>query len=233
MSDSHRYAWMKGFVEIIRSPHELGMKGNPEPLKTLVLAGILETSATLFIGWLHRTSPILIAENIAMMQPWMKKAGKTAVHSIGEFNFNQAFVSTLSSSFASIFAFGAVLWIVHWMLTKQSRKLYEIAGMGAYASGVYALGTMITGLMQYLFGSLQWAPHLGIFMNPVEQPFLFAVLSRMNIVWILSYALAAYAIVGMSFVEKRYGQYAAAFITLIVVSWYGLFSAMGAYFSGK
>ncbi|MEY3313549.1 MAG: hypothetical protein RLZZ578_1069, partial [Bacteroidota bacterium] len=60
------YSWLSGFFRILQQPHQVGLSGNSEPLKSIVFAGILETTASLMIAWLHRQSPALIAENIKM-----------------------------------------------------------------------------------------------------------------------------------------------------------------------
>jgi hypothetical protein len=228
---SKEYSWLRGFSSIMFEPHQTGLKGNPEPLKSIVFAGILETAATLFITWLHRQSPALIEENIAMMQPWMKNATSDQKPTLTSLPFDQALLSTLTISFIGIMSFGFVLWIIHWALTKESKKLYEITGIAAYGSAIYAIGTVVTGLAAYAFGSLQWGPHLGIFINPTEHPFQYAIFARMNIVYFASYAASAYAMIGASHIEARYGKIASIIAILIVLLWFTLFTSIGAWYT--
>lgn len=221
------YSWMKGFVKIVKHPHQVGLDGNSEPLKSMVFAGMLETLATLCITWLHRQSPELIQENIAMMKPWMKNGPGQQASTLTSLPFDQALLSTLASSFVGILAFGFVLWLIHWALTKESKKLYEISGMASYGSGVYAIGILCTGILSFAFGSLRWGPHLGICIDPSATPFMFAILARINIFSILSYVLASYAMIGYSNIESRYGLVSSIIAIGIVLTWYALFSLIG------
>ncbi|MFN5005889.1 MAG: hypothetical protein ACK5GO_00160 [Ignavibacteria bacterium] len=226
---NHDYSWLRGFVRILHQPHQTGLSGNAEPLKSLVFAGLLETAASLMVAWLHRKSPELIAENILMMKPWMKNGQQQQPSTLTSLPFDQALLSTLTTSFIGILAFGFVLWIIHWALTKESRKLYEIAGIASYGSGVYALGTVVTGIMAFSFGSLQWGPHLGILIDPSAHPFMFAIMARINVFSILSYVLASYAMIGYSRIESRYGLISSIIAIGIVMSWYAVFSLIGSY----
>jgi len=225
------YTWLSGFWLIFSNPHKVGLNGNSEPLKSIVFAGILETSATLFITWLHRQSPALIEENIAMMQPWMKNVQTNQHNALTSLPFDQALLSTLTISFIGILGFGFVMWLIHWALTKESRKLYEITGISAYGSSIYAIGTIITGMMSLVFGSLQWGPHLGIFVYPVDSPFLFAILARMNVFFLASYVVSAYAMIGYSHIESRYGSIASIIAIIIVLLWFAIFTSIGAFYT--
>lgn len=228
---SKDYSWLKGFATILSKPHQTGLNGNSEPLKSIVFAGILETAATLFITWLHRKSPALIEENIAMMQPWMKQAKGPQEHALTSLPFDQALLSTLTISFVGILGFGFVLWVIHWAMTKESKKLYEITGISAYGSSIYAIGTLITGIMSFASGSLQWGPHLGLFVNPVADPFLYAIFARMNIFFLASYSVSAFAMIGYSHIESRYGTIASIIAIIIVLSWFAIFTSIGAYYT--
>jgi len=228
---SKDYTWLKGFATIMSKPHKAGLNGNSEPLKSIVFAGLLETVATLFITWLHRKSPALIDENIAMMQPWMKNAGASQKNTLTSLPFDQALLSTLTISFIGILGFGFVMWVIHWAMTKESKKLYEITGISAYGSSIYAIGTLITGIMAFAFGSLQWGPHLGVFINPIEHPFLYAILARMNIFFLASYSASAFAMIGYSHIEPKYGKIASIIAILLVLSWFALFTSIGALYT--
>ncbi len=221
------YSWLSGFFRILQQPHQVGLSGNSEPLKSIVFAGILETTASLMIAWLHRQSPALIAENIQMMKPWMKNGQQQQSSTLTSLPFDQALLSTLTTSFVGILAFGFVMWIIHWALTKESKKLYEIAGMASYGSGVYAIGILCTGILAFAFGSLRWGPHLGICIDPSTYPFMFAILARINVFSILSYVLASYAMIGYSNIESRYGLVSSIIAISIVLIWYALFSLIG------
>ena len=228
---SKDYSWLSGFATILTRPHQTGLNGNSEPLKSIVFAGILETAATLFITWLHRKSPALIEENIAMMQPWMKQVKGPQSSTLTSLPFDQALLSTLTISFVGIMGFGFVMWLIHWALTKESKRLYEITGISAYGSSMYAIGTVITGVMAYAFSSLQWGPHAGIFINPSEDPFLYAILARINLVYLASYSASAFAMIGYSHIESRYGTIASIIAILIVLLWFALFTSIGAYYT--
>ena len=230
-----KYSWMKGFISIVKNPHEFGMSAIEEPYKVLVAASLLETIASISIAYLHRLNPVLISQNIAMMSPWMSKkqlvGSEHGMPSVGELDFSQVLLSTLFTSFVGILAFGALLTLFHWLLGKQKKPLYEITALGAYASGCYALGTLINGLFQFLFSDLRFGIHAGIAIVPTDHPFFFAVLSRVNVLWIISYILASYAIVGHAFVEKVYGRYVSAIVITIIICWFSLFSSIGSYIS--
>lgn len=230
---SKDYSWLNGFATILTKPHQTGLNGNSEPLKSIVFAGILETAATLFITWIHRKSPALIQENIAMMQPWMKQAKGPQSNTLTSLPFDQALLSTLTISFVGILGFGFVMWVIHWALTKESKKLYEITGIAAYGSSIYAIGTVLTGGLAYVFGSLQWGPHAGIFINPSENPFLYAILARINLVYLASYSASAFAMIGYSHIASRYGKIAALIAILIVLAWFALFTSIGAFYTSS
>ena len=221
------YSWLRGFVRILDQPHQVGLSGNSEPLKSIVFAGILETTASLIVTLLHRQSPTLIAENIQMMKPWMKNGQQQKSSTLTSLPFDQALLSTLTTSFVGILALGFVLWIIHWALTKESNKLYEIAGIASYGSGIYAIGTLLTGILAFASGSLRWGPHFGIMVDPSTFPFMFAILARINAFSILSYVLASYAMIGYSRIESRYGMVSSIIAIVIVMSWYALFSLIG------
>jgi hypothetical protein len=224
---SRDYTWLRGFVRILKHPHGVGLEGNSEPLKSIVFAGILEASASLFVAWLHRQNPVLIAENIAMMKPWMKNGAKQQSSTLTSLPFDQALLSTLTTSFIGILAFGFVMWIIHWALTKESKKLYEIAGIASYGSGIYAIGVILTGVSAFVFDSLRWGLHAGILIDPASNPFVFAILARVNLFSIISYVLASYAVIGYSRIESRYGVFASIFAIFIILAWYGIFALMG------
>jgi len=228
---SKDYSWLNGFWTIFSNPHRTGLNGNSEPLKSIVFAGLLETSATLFITWLHRQSPLLIEENIAMMQPWLNNRSTTQQNALTSLPFDQALLSTLTISFIGILGFGFVMWMIHWAMTKESKKLYEITGVSAYGSSVYAIGTLITGILSFVFGSLQWGPHLGILIQPVDNPFLYAILARINIVFLASYSVSTFAMIGYSHIESRYGIIASIIAILIVLSWFAVFTSIGAFYT--
>ncbi len=228
---SKDYSWLKGFVTIFSKPHQTGLNDNSEPLKTIVFAGILETIAVLFITWLHRQSPALIDENIAMMQPWMKNAANAQKDTLTSLPFDQVLLSTLTISFIGILGFGFIIWVIHWALTKESKKLYEITGISAYGSSIYAIGTLITGVMAFAFGSLQWGPHLGVFVNPIENTFLYAILARMNIFFLASYVASAYAMIGYSHIESRYGKIASMIAIIMVLLWFSVFTLLGSVYT--
>lgn len=230
-----KYSWMKGFISIVKNPHEFGMSSIQEPYKVLVAASLLETIASISIAYLHRLNPVLIKQNIAMMSPWMSKkqliGSEHGMPSVGQLEFSQVLLSTLFTSFAGILAFGALLTVFHWLLGTQKKPLYEITALGAYASGCYALGTLINGFFQFVFSDLRFGIHAGLAIIPTDHPFVFAVLSRVNILWILSYILASYAIVGHAFVEKVYGRYVSSIVITIIICWFSLFSSIGSYIS--
>lgn len=229
------YSWMKGFISIVKNPHEFGMSSIQEPYKVLVAASLLETIASISIAYLHRLNPVLIKQNIAMMSPWMSKkqliGSENGMPSVGQLEFSQVLISTLFTSFAGILAFGALLTVFHWLLGTQKKPLYEITALGAYASGCYALGTLINGFFQFIFSDLRFGIHAGLAIIPTDHPFVFAVLSRVNVLWILSYILASYAIVGHAFVEKVYGRYVSSIVITIIICWFSLFSSIGSYIS--
>ena len=230
-----KYSWMKGFISIVKNPHEFGMSSIQEPYKVLVAASLLETIASISIAYLHRLNPVLIKQNIAMMSPWMSKkqliGSENGMPSVGQLEFSQVLISTLFTSFAGILAFGALLTVFHWLLGTQKKPLYEITALGAYASGCYALGTLINGFFQFIFSDLRFGIHAGLAIIPTDYPFVFAVLSRVNVLWILSYILASYAIVGHAFVEKVYGRYVSSIVITIIICWFSLFSSIGSYIS--
>lgn len=221
------YSWMKGFVKIVKHPHQVGLDGNSEPLKSMVFAGMLETLATLCITWLHRQSPELIQENIAMMKPWMKNGPGQQASTLTSLPFDQALLSTLTTSFIGILGLGFIMWLIHWALTKESNKLYEITGVISYGSGVFALGTLVTGIMAFAFGSLRYGPHLGVLLEPAAHPFLFAILARANVLSIASYVLSAYAMIGYSRISSGYGKIASFVAIAMILSWYALFALIG------
>ena len=230
-----KYSWMKGFISIVKNPHEFGMSSIQEPYKVLVAASLLETIASISIAYLHRLNSVLIKQNIAMMSPWMSKkqliGSEHGMPSVGQLEFSQVLLSTLFTSFAGILAFGALLTVFHWLLGTQKKPLYEITALGAYASGCYALGTLINGFFQFVFSDLRFGIHAGLAIIPTDHPFVFAVLSRVNVLWILSYILASYAIVGHAFVEKVYGRYVSSIVITIIICWFSLFSSIGSYIS--
>lgn len=230
-----KYSWMKGFISIVKNPHEFGMSSIQEPYKVLVAASLLETIASISIAYLHRLNSVLIKQNIAMMSPWMSKkqliGSENGMPSVGQLEFSQVLISTLFTSFAGILAFGALLTVFHWLLGTQKKPLYEITALGAYASGCYALGTLINGFFQFVFSDLRFGIHAGLAIIPTDHPFVFAVLSRVNVLWILSYILASYAIVGHAFVEKVYGRYVSSIVITIIICWFSLFSSIGSYIS--
>lgn len=226
---SSDYTWLRGFIRIIKDPHQVGLEGNAEPLKSIVFAGILEAAASLFITWLHRQNPALIAENISMMKPWMKHGTQQQSSTLTSLPFDQALLSTLTTSFIGILAFGFVMWLIHWALTKESKKLYEIAGIASYGSGVYAIGMILTGLSAFAFNSLQWGAHAGILIAPASNPFQFAILARINLFSIISYVLASYAVIGYSKIESRYGVIASVIAIILILSWYGIFAIIGSH----
>ena len=230
-----KYSWMKGFISIVKNPHEFGMSSIQEPYKVLVAASLLETIASISIAYLHRLNPVLIKQNIAMMSPWMSKkqliGSENGIPSVGQLEFSQVLLSTLFTSFAGILAFGALLTVFHWLLGTQKKPLYVITALGAYASGCYALGTLINGFFQFIFSDLRFGIHAGLAIIPTDHPFVFAVLSRVNVLWIMSYILASYAIVGHAFVEKAYGRYVSSIVITIIICWFSLFSSIGSYIS--
>lgn len=230
-----KYSWMKGFISIVKNPHEFGMSSIQEPYKVLVAASLLETIASICIAYLHRLNPVLIKQNIAMMSPWMSKkqliGSENGMPSVGQLEFSQVLISTLFTSFAGILTFGALLTVFHWLLGTQKKPLYEITALGAYASGCYALGTLINGFFQFIFSDLRFGIHAGLAIIPTDHPFVFAVLSRVNVLWIMSYILASYAIVGHAFVEKVYGRYVSSIVITIIICWFSLFSSIGSYIS--
>jgi hypothetical protein len=237
--NAKKLGWIKFFKKIINQPHHTGIElfeqiSQTDSLRIIAFAALIEAASTVAIAWLHRMHPGLVAENKALMAPWSVRQPLPDAGGITQqFAIGQAFLGSLATAFAGIFAFGAIVWGLHWLLTRQPRRLPEITALAALASGLYAGGTLITGLIEYITGSMRLAPHLGILINPAESPFLFAPLSRMNLFYLASYICAGYAAAGAAHVEKRYGGYISAVLIAVIIGFYALLSAAGAYLAAQ
>lgn len=210
-----RYSWLQGFVDIITSPVELALRHVVYPARVLVFAVLLYTFVGTAVQYLYSINDGIRAElyeiqasateKVATKQGLSDSETEKMLEDIKknlDFSPVRAIGFTLPLAFLGMILFGWLYWLMQRLFNPEPPPVIAIIGLASYGTSITALGSLLSGLMQFAANTTLAAPTLAFLARPLaEHASLYQFLSTFSLFTLWEYLVVGVVVarhVGMS-----------------------------------
>jgi hypothetical protein len=206
-----------GFIDMFTSPWEVGKRQIRSFFGVLPIAVLLEVVAIVSTSYFNTANPAIRQESYQLgTQSFEKLAANpkfpkeklpemyAEVEKSLNFNLTKTLGIGIVLTILVIFILTILFWICHRMFTAEPINFVHLVGLVSYGSAISAVGTLVTGLMQFFGNSLLIAPNLG-FVAGLSDAGMYMVLSRINIFTVWYYAVIGVAIASAAGLSRKQG----------------------------
>lgn len=224
---------------------------SPSLLRSEMLPGIrmsfafgilFYTLSVVSVNWLHSLSEPLSKQGFEMRKNYIQRAGEKIeltkeqqAEQIKQLQEQSQFQLTSGIGVGLLYTgFGLMVqillfWFIGSLVFKETiyHQFSTIAVVFCLTNGIAGVGTIITGIIQFLAGSLQIAPNAGVFIPMYGNEILFALLSRLSV-----HSLVEFTVAGVVFAAvlqtDRWKTILLSLITYILIfGFFGLTTYIG------
>ncbi len=157
------------------------------------------------VNWIHSTSEPLSKQGFEMRKNYIQRAGEKIeltkeqqAEQIKQLEEQSQFYFTSGIGVGLLYSgFGLMVqilffWFIGSLLFRETvyQHFTLIASTFCLTNGIAGVGTILTGLIQYVTGSLQTAPNAGIFIPMYGNEILFALFSRLSLHSLVEFTIA-------------------------------------------
>ncbi|MBL8005088.1 MAG: hypothetical protein JNL36_08320 [Candidatus Kapabacteria bacterium] len=190
---------------VFLSPTSLRLEMLPGIRMSFAFGILFYTLSVVGVNWLHSTSEPLSKQGFEMRKNYIQRAGEKIdltkeqqaeqikqLHEQSQFQLTSGIgVGLLYTGFGLMVQI-LLFWFIGSLLFKETiyHQFSSIAIVFCLTNGVAGVGTMLTGTIQFVAGSLQIAPNAGIFIPMYGNEILFALFSRLSLHSLIEFIVA-------------------------------------------
>ncbi len=202
----------------IRDPRTIERPTASTAVAIFAAAVMVVTVASTIAAYVEHANPALRAETEQLDALGPQQMGKGA--SVDTDTANRQFTAVLGGalirSVVSMAAMALMFFALTRFLTNAAVPYSQAIAAVSATAGIEAMRSLFSIIPHVIFETSRAGLHLGVFLKPLDHPFLFAWLQRVDLFNVWHYLAAAMALVTWSNLHYRYGWVVGLVVFLVV-----------------
>ena len=202
----------------IRDPRTIERPTASTAVAIFAAAVMVLTLASTITVYVEHSNPALRAETeqLDLLGPQQMGKGASVDTDTANRQFTAVLGGALIRSVVSMAAMALLFFALTRFLTNAAVPYSQAIAAVSATAGIEVLRSLISILPHVIFETSRAGVHLGVFLQPLEHPFLFAWLQRVDLFNVWHYLAAAMALVTWSDLHYRYGWVVGVVVFLVV-----------------
>ncbi|MFM8472827.1 MAG: hypothetical protein ACKOBV_04790 [Candidatus Kapaibacterium sp.] len=186
---SSSLAWLRGFVEAVRTPERMDALRYANVWKIYIAGALLlAISYTVAAGIVWNTAA-LHAQMVAFMNLFPGTKGAMGSMDVA-FPWPAALGSTLvQTGLIGLGVQACMMWLIQRVIMREPLRLLAVLGITSFAASITAIGYLLTVLVQVTTGSMAGGFSLAPLFTMQDHPYLFTYLQKIDLFWLWQYVV--------------------------------------------